>query len=393
MKRILIVNNNMHIGGIQKSLVNLLNELCASRADEYKIDLLLWKNAGELSTDIPGEITIIEGNFFTQILGMSHSEARQSGILTLLHRSFWAVITRLLQTRVSFCALSHMQRLRSEYDCAISFMQNGAPNVFYGGCAEFVLNTAAKEKICFIHCDFQSYGGNCAYNRKTLERFDKIAAVSDSVAKRLVAAVPSIANKVRTVHNCTNFGAIQKMSDEYAPEYANGRVNLFTAARLHTEKGILRMLPILKRIKESGAAFVWRIGGDGPDRTEIEEKIAVWGLQNEIILLGSLPNPYPYFKHSDAVLVPSYNEAAPMVFDEARAFGTPIFTTETASAKEMVSDTHSGIVCENTDEKIESELLRFILNFVPHKNKVEYCDNRRAVSEFDDLIHAAKPQH
>ena len=151
------------------------------------------------------------------------------------------------------------------------------------------------------------------------------------------------------------------------------------------------MIPILKRIKKSGAAFVWRIGGDGPDHTEIEKRIAESGLKNDIILLGSLKNPYPYFKYSDVVLVPSYNEAAPMVFDEARMFGTLIFTTETASAKEMVSDTHSGIVCKNTDEDIEIELNRLIWNFVPHKNKVEYCDNRLAVSEFDDLIDAAKP--
>ena len=86
MKKILIANNNMHIGGIQKSLVNLLTELCESRADEYKIDLFLFNNTGELSADIPVEINIIEGNFFVRILGMSHAEARQSGILTLIHR-------------------------------------------------------------------------------------------------------------------------------------------------------------------------------------------------------------------------------------------------------------------------------------------------------------------
>ena len=109
MKRILIVNNNMHIGGIQKSLVNLLNELCTSRADEYKIDLFLFKNIGELSADIPENVKIIKGNFFTQILGMTHDEAKQSGMLSFLHRSFWTVITRLFKTRVSFGVLSHMQ--------------------------------------------------------------------------------------------------------------------------------------------------------------------------------------------------------------------------------------------------------------------------------------------
>lgn len=386
MKRILIVNNNMHIGGIQKSLVNLLRELCASREDEYKIDLFLFNNAGELSADIPEEINVIRGNFAVRILGMSHAEAKESGILTFFHRSFWTVITRVFKTRVSFCVLSHMQSLKNRYDCAISFMQNGEPNVFYGGCAEFVLNTAAKEKICFIHCDFQNYGGNCDYNRKTLKKFDKIAAVSDSVAERLIAAVPSIADRVKTVHNCTDFKTIYKMSDEYAPEYTDGKINIFTAARLHAEKGILRMIPILERIKKGGAAFVWRIGGDGPERAEIERGIAESGLQNDVVLLGNLKNPYPYFKYSDVVLVPSYNEAAPMVFDEARAFGTPIFTTNTASAREMVSDTHSGVVCENSDAEIETELNKFILNFVPHKNKVEHCDNKRAIDEFDDLI-------
>ncbi len=380
----------MNIGGIQKSLVNLLNELCARRADEYKVDLLLFSNTGELAADIPKEINIIPGNFFTRILGMSHGEAKEQGIPTLLYRSFWTVITRIFKTRVSFRILSHMQKLCGEYDCAISFMQNGEPNVFYGGCAEFVLNTAAKEKLCFIHCDFQSYGGNCGYNRRTLEEFDRIAAVSDSVAKRLTAAVPSLAGKVRTVHNCTDFERINKISDEYEPEYTEGWMNLFTAARLHAEKGILRMIPILYRIKQKGAAFVWRIGGEGPDRAEIERRIAELDLQNEIILLGSLKNPYPYFKYSDAVLVPSYNEAAPMVFAEARMFGTPIFTTETASAREMVEDTHSGIVCENTDEKIESELTGFILDFIPHKNKLEYCDNALALEEFDKLINSEK---
>ena len=164
------------------------------------------------------------------------------------------------------------------------------------------------------------------------------------VAKRLTESVPSVADRVATVHNCTDFKKIYKMADEYAPDYTREKINIFTAARLHAEKGILRMIPILERIKKSGAAFVWRIGGDGTERGEIERCIAESGLKDEIILLGSLKNPYPYFKFSDVVLVPSYNEAAPMAFDEARAFGTPIFTTDTSSAKEMVS-AQKAVLC------------------------------------------------
>jgi len=42
MKRILIVNNNMHIGGVQKALVNLLYEI----HNDYEITLLLFYAGG-----------------------------------------------------------------------------------------------------------------------------------------------------------------------------------------------------------------------------------------------------------------------------------------------------------------------------------------------------------
>lgn len=389
MKRILIVNNNMNIGGIQKSLVNLLSAL-AERGDErYQIDLLLFERTGGLLDDIPESVNIISGNFFTRILGMSNAEAKKDGLLTYINRSFWTVLTRIFKTRLTFGCLSRLQRLKGGYDCAIAFMQNGGERMFYGGCAELVLNSAAaRKKVCFIHCDFLDYGGNCAYNRRILKRFDALAAVSDAVAERLKAAVPSVSDRVVTVHNCCDFKRIKAMAEEYSAEYTDGRVNLFTAARLHSEKGILRMLPILKSLKDDGLRFVWRVAGDGPDRAEAERLIGELGLKGEVILLGNLKNPYPYFKKSDVILVPSYNEAAPMVFDEARVFKTPILTTNTSSAVEMVENTHSGVVCGNTDEEIERGLKIYIRNFVPHRSGAEFTDNSAALEEFDSLIKA-----
>ena len=43
MERILIVNNNMHIGGVQKALVNLLWNI----RDRYDVTLLLFSKEGE----------------------------------------------------------------------------------------------------------------------------------------------------------------------------------------------------------------------------------------------------------------------------------------------------------------------------------------------------------
>lgn len=383
MKKLLIVNNNMHIGGIQKSLVNLLEEISA----DYEIDLFLFANVGELKDSIPKNINIIEGGFFTRMMGLTHNEAKKKDLPTFLNRSFWAVMTRIFKTKFSFGILSRLESLKGEYDCAISFMQNGGERMFYGGCVEFVLNAVkSTQKICFIHCDFLNYGGNNAYNRKMLERFDKIAVVSDSVGKRLVTADERLKNKIYTVRNCCNRKEIICLSGAYEAEYTHGAINLFSAARLRKEKGIVRMLPIFKRIKENGLDFVWRIAGDGPDFNTVTELIERYNLKENVILLGGLINPYPYFKASDIVLVPSYDEAAPMVYDEAAVFGTPVFTTDTTSAVEMIANHGRGWVCKNNDDDIEKQLYDVMRNFKPYKYETENDNNGQAKKQFAALI-------
>lgn len=386
MKKILIVNNNLDIGGIQKSLVNLLNEI----SGKYDIDLLLFNNSGALTDSLPKNIRVIDGGFWCKIMGMTYAEAKAKGILYHAARFFWTAVTRAFGIGVAFNAITAMTRLHGRYDAAISFMQNNADKVFYGGCAEFVLNSVKSDlKICFIHCDFANYGGNTAYNRKTLMRFDRIAAVSHSVARRLADAVPELADKIFVVHNCFDFGSIERLGGEYEAQYIPGAANLFSAARLHSEKGILRMMPILGRLKKDGLNFVWRIAGDGPDRAEAERLIAGQDLGGSVVLLGNLVNPYPYFKKSDLVLVPSYNEAAPMVYGEAAFFGTRVFTTDTTSARELIEDKKLGIVCRNDDESIE-KALRDAIEKIEH-GEMPHCgtvrlDNSLALSEFDCLV-------
>lgn len=383
MKKILIVNNNMHIGGIQKALANLLCEV----GGKYDITLLLFYKSGELKKDIGKNINIIYGNFFTRILGMTHAEAKKEGIFTFAWRSLWTLLTRVFKTKFTFNVLTKMQRLADEYDCAISFMQNGDEKVFYGGCAEFVLNSVkSKNRVCFVHCDFLNSGANTLYNRKTLEKFDKTAAVSNSVAKRLLLAAPQLKGRVFTVRNCFDYKKMAYLSEEYEPNYTEGTVNLFSAARLHEEKGILRMIHILKRIDDMNINFIWRIAGDGPEKNEALKLIDDLRLNGKVVLLGNLENPYPYFKKSDIVVVPSYNEAAPMVFEEAKAFGTLIFTTDTASAKEMVEDENCGFVCENEDSKIKTALAGVLKNYKPYKKTPEKADNSKAAAEFDRIV-------
>ena len=60
-------------------------------------------------------------------------------------------------------------------------------------------------------------------------------------------------------------------------------------------------------------------------------------------------------------MIPSYSEAAPLVIGEAACLGTPILSTETSSARQMVEKTGFGWVCGNSETAME-EMLRGLLS-------------------------------
>ena len=74
-----------------------------------------------------------------------------------------------------------------------------------------------------------------------------------------------------------------------------------------------------------------------------------------------------------------------MVFDEARALGIPILTTDTTSARELVLDRGIGVVSKNDDENIKSALIDMIRN-QPDRNDIQAFSNEKAVKQFNEII-------
>ena len=137
-----------------------------------------------------------------------------------------------------------------------------------------------------------------------------------------------------------------------------GKIKILTVCRLEAEKGLLRCVPMMKACEKQGLSFVWHIVGDGTEKEKLAKAIMENGLSARVIFHGNVENPYPYMKKADFFFLPSFHEAAPLVFEEARLLGLPILTTETLSARALVGD--FGIVCQNDDAALEAALLDFL---------------------------------
>ena len=176
MKKILFVNSNMKIGGVQKSLCNLLWEI----SDRYEITLLLFESRGAYLEKLPPNVRVITPGGPCRFLGASQGEYRKTSPL-YWGRGFFALLTKALGRPVamSMAMLPMQKTVPGEYDCAISFLHNEDTHAFYGGTNEFVLNKVrAKRKIAFLHCDYEICGANAPENNRLYDRFDTIAACS-----------------------------------------------------------------------------------------------------------------------------------------------------------------------------------------------------------------------
>ena len=387
MRRILIVNNNMHIGGVQKALLNLLNEI---RTD-YDVTLLLFYKGGELLNEIPAEIKVVTPAAPFLYWGMAGHDAKSPW--ERLGRCFWAGVTRVFGRPFSIRIASLFQKRLRGFDVAVSFLHSGPDRMFYGGCNEFVLRRVeARRKVTFLHCDYGEIRAASKAHERIYRQFDAIAACSAGCRQAFLKVVPQFADKTVVVPNCQNYGTIKRMARETPVNLDRDRLNIVTVARFGREKGILRALRAVAELHAQRGRFRYYIIGDGAEYPEAKRILSELGLTDTVFLLGAMENPYGYMAAADVLLIPSVSEAAPMVIHEAACLGTPILTTETSSAVEMVEQTGFGWVCPNTQDGIRRgiEMLlenpRLIRETRRHLDNARF-DNAEAVQNFSELVH------
>lgn len=389
-KKLLIVNNNLDMGGIQRALINLLLEL--DRRNLYEVDLFLFSRSGQYADFIPDSIRVLEGNKFVKALGMSQADAIKAGWAPYWIRGMAALYSKIFNRRIPTQRILSSQTMLKGYDVAISYMHDPDDHTLYGGCNWFVLNRVeADRKITFVHCDFKNYEGNTPLNRKLYKEFDSIAVVSHGCRDSFVEVNPDLANRVDVVYNCQEYQEIREMAQRNPMIYEREWVHAVTVCRISHEKGIMRMIPVMEKLAAEGEKIKWHIIGTGPLELKLTESIRERKLENKILIHGHQPNPYRFMKNADLLLVPSYHEAAPMVFGEGKGLGIPILTTDTTSAVELVKNQKAGWVCENSEEGLYRGL-KHILENRPEIEAIKRClgterlNNERPMEQFQGII-------
>lgn len=359
MKSILIVNNNMKIGGVQKSLCNLLWSI----KDQYDITLCLFSPVGEYMDDLPPNIKIISCDSPFYYLGVSQKECAHNPY-DFLMRGMLAFMCKLFGRKaVMPLILKGQKRLPLHYDCAISYLQNGDPHNFYGGCNEFVLEKVnAERKIAFLHCDYLRCGANCDANNAAYKEFDAIAACSDGCRESFIQAMPELAAKCKTVPNFHRYDKIRALADENTYAFDSNVFNVVMVGRLAHEKGVDRAVRAIQYVRGQGIPAMLHLIGSGPMEKELRTMVDELKLTDAVVFHGSQSNPYRFMRDATLLLITSLHEAAPMVIDEACALSLPVLTVATTSSDEMVLKRGCGWACGNDQASLDDMLVAVLKN-------------------------------
>ncbi|MFE4713080.1 MULTISPECIES: glycosyltransferase family 4 protein [unclassified Paenibacillus] len=179
--------------------------------------------------------------------------------------------------------------------------------------------------------------------RKAYKLADKFIVLSETfrdilhelhgVPLHKIIVIPGAAN-VDRFHPATNKLAIRR-----ALNLPEGATTVLTVRRLVNRMGLLQLLDAWKQVSERFPNAILLIGGKGPLRGELEEKIADYGLNNKVRLLGYIPDQdlAGYYQAADMFVVPSQAlEGFGLITVEALATGLPVMATPIGGNREIL---------------------------------------------------------
>jgi glycosyltransferase involved in cell wall biosynthesis len=196
-------------------------------------------------------------------------------------------------------------------------------------------------------------GGTAAlgiYNhldRMALKRFQGLAAVSDSVAQRLLDSGVA-AKKIRTIPNGIDVGPFEHALPSPALNFDGSKV-IGMVARLDLQKGFEYLLRAARELCGTFPALKVVLVGEGPDRQAIENLIHRFGLQSNVVLTGQHSDMPAIYAAMDIFILPSLNEGLPMTILEAMAASKPVIATRVGAIPSVIKDGETGLLVNPED--------------------------------------------
>ena len=378
MKNVLIASFDMEVGGVERSLISMLENFDYKN---YAVDLMLYRHQGDFMDLVTNKVNLLDEisqyTTFRKSIGETFKNKQYSiglaRILAKINANFTGRKKRItepgyyqMQLMWKY-ALPFLPKVDTEYDVAISYLW---PHDFIAD------KIRAKKKIAWIHTDYSTIEPDISMDLKMWNNFDHIVAVSEACKNSFLKKYRKLEKKVVVIENITSPEFIRKMANENIenPMTNDNRFKIITVARLSHAKGIDNAARALKMLKVKGYDNIaWYVVGYGGDVAMIKDLIKDLKLEDDFMLLGKQTNPYPYMQAADLYVQPSRYEGKAVTVGEAQILSKPVMITNYTTAKSQVSDGFDGYITELSIEGIANGIEKLYKDSVMRKKLMDNC--------------------
>lgn len=334
----------MEIGGVERSLLGLLDSIDYSRFD---VDLFIYRHSGELMQYIPSKVNLLPEIQAYTTLTRPISEIVKEG--------YWMIALGRLYAKFQAKRFNKQNNNDENYSIYQYVANATTPylpqvnDVIYDLAISFITphnivrdKVKAKCKIAWIHTDYSNVTIDVKSELKSWGAYDYIAAISDAAQNAFILKFPSLSDKVIVVENILSSKFVREQALLEKPKL-DGEIKLLTVGRFCYAKAFDQAVRICAELIRNGAPVKWYAVGYG-NKESIRKAIEECGMEEHFIILGKKTNPYPYIAACDIYVQPSRYEGKAVTVREAQILGKPVAITAFNTSASQLRDGVDGLI-------------------------------------------------
>lgn len=174
---------------------------------------------------------------------------------------------------------------------------------------------------------------------------DKIIVNSEIDRKLALKYKIAPPEKIVKIYNGIDVNSLDFLPKEEAREYLTPDVEYLTSgvvvgcvANFYRTKGLEYLIEATNCLRPGLKQTRVVIIGEGQLRPKLEALIKKHHLENQVFLVGRIPDAYKYLKAFDVFVLPSLKEGFPWIILEAIAAKVPIVATKVGAVPEILPD-------------------------------------------------------
>ncbi|GGF04579.1 Glycosyltransferase involved in cell wall bisynthesis [Chishuiella changwenlii] len=333
-KKILFRNRSLEVGGSEKILLNILQNLDRNKFD---ITLVLNFKEGEFINQLPPDVKVKSITNGIDFLN-------KNSFLSKLNRAIKRLQYFLFQTYpIAFYKKHQLMDIETE----IAFSHYMIPTV---------LNSPIKasKKIFWFHGDLLEFSLTDDEKYKLVQsllKFDQGVFVSEHSKKNIENNYKIKLSNSTVIYNPINTMEIKDKSNEEMNETISF-FDFISIGRFGKAKGFDDLVNAHYQLINEGYKINTAIVGSGEEYENIKQLIKQYNLEDSFHLLGFQSNPLKYLKNSNYFIFPTYTESYPTVVAESLILGVPVLSTNVGGIPEMVINEQEGFLFNPGKENV-----------------------------------------